>query len=61
MQATAVTQATTVTPATSNIKDDSKIMTTHNSRKQVTVGMKATTGPPTQYGRHQQQRCLKTQ
>jgi hypothetical protein len=32
MQAIAVTQATTVMPATSNIKDDSYIMTSHNSR-----------------------------
>jgi hypothetical protein len=41
MQATAVTQATTVTPAKSNIKDDSIIMTAHNSKKkQATAGMK---------------------
>jgi hypothetical protein len=32
MQAAAVTQATTVTPATSTIKDDSNIMTAHDSR-----------------------------
>ncbi len=32
MQATAVTQAA-VKPATNNIKDDSNIMITHNSRK----------------------------
>jgi hypothetical protein len=34
MQATGVTQATTVAPATSNIKYDSYIMTAHNSRKE---------------------------
>jgi hypothetical protein len=35
MQATAVTpQATTVAPATSNSKDDSNIMTAHNSRNE---------------------------
>jgi hypothetical protein len=34
MQATAVTQATTVTPTTSNVKDDSNIMTAHNSRNE---------------------------
>ncbi len=33
MQAIAMTQATTVTPTTSNIKNDSIIMTAHNSRK----------------------------
>jgi hypothetical protein len=32
MQATAVTQATTVAPATSNTKDDSYIMIAHNNR-----------------------------
>jgi hypothetical protein len=32
MQATAVTNAITVTPARSNIRDYSNIMTTHNSR-----------------------------
>ena len=32
MQAIAVTQATTVAPATSNSKDDSNIMTAHSSR-----------------------------
>jgi hypothetical protein len=32
MQARAVTQATTVAPATSNCKDDSKNMTAHNIR-----------------------------
>ncbi len=32
MQAEAVTQATTVTPVTSNSKDDSNIMTAYNSR-----------------------------
>jgi hypothetical protein len=41
MLATAVTQAKTVTPAASNIKDDSNIMTSHNSRTQATAGMKA--------------------
>ena len=34
MQATAVTQATTVRPAASNIKDDSNIMTAHKSRNE---------------------------
>jgi hypothetical protein len=33
MQAIAVTQATTVKPTTSNIRNDSIIMTAHNSRK----------------------------
>ncbi len=33
MPAIAVTQATTVTPATSNLKNDNIIMTAHNSRK----------------------------
>ncbi len=32
MQATAVTETKTVTPATSTFKDDSKIMTAHKSR-----------------------------
>jgi hypothetical protein len=57
MQAT-VTQATTITPATSNIKDDSNII------RLTTAGMKATTGTSTQYGqyeRHQKQRCLQKQ
>ncbi len=52
MQATAVTQETTVTPATSHIKDDSNIMTAHNSRNE------ATTGPPTQYEGHQKKGIL---
>jgi hypothetical protein len=34
VQAIAVTQATTVTPATRNIKDDCNIMTAHNSRNE---------------------------
>jgi hypothetical protein len=33
MPAITTTQATTVTPATSNIKNDSIILTAHNSRK----------------------------
>jgi hypothetical protein len=33
MQATAVTQATTVAPATSNTKDDSYIMIAHNNAR----------------------------
>jgi hypothetical protein len=60
MQATAVTQATTVTPARGNIMDDSFIIA-HNSRSQATAGMKATTGLPTQYGRHQKQGSLQKQ
>jgi hypothetical protein len=32
MKATSMTQATTVTPAKSNINDDNNIMTCHNSR-----------------------------
>ncbi len=55
MQATAVKQATTVMPVTSNIKDDSNILPL------TTAGMQATTGPPTQYERHQKQGCLQKQ
>jgi hypothetical protein len=50
MPAITATQATTVTSATSNIKNDSIIMTAHNSRKARKAGMIATTEPPTQYG-----------
>ncbi len=44
-----MTQATTVAQATSNSKDDSNIMTPHNSRNASNIRNKATTGPPTQY------------
>jgi hypothetical protein len=55
MQAIAVTQATKVSPATSDIKDESNIMTAHNSRNERTaitvktpskVGMLAKTVKP---------------
>jgi hypothetical protein len=44
------------------IKDDSNIMTAHNrNASNSRIGMKATTGPPTQFGRHQKQGCLQKQ
>jgi hypothetical protein len=60
MQTTGVTQPTTVTPATINIKDDSIILLT-TTGTHATAGMKATTGPPTQYGSHQKQGCFQKQ
>jgi hypothetical protein len=53
MQTRAVTLATTVTPATNSIKDDSNIMDAHNSRNKSnirtanTAGMLAKTMKPT--------------
>jgi hypothetical protein len=60
MQATAVTQATTVMPATSNILRMTEIswpLTTAGT--QAGAVMKATTGPSTP--RHQKQQCLQKQ
>jgi hypothetical protein len=53
MQATTVTQAITVMPATSNFKDDVNIMTAHNRRK-ASNSRNESNGPPT-HGSHQKQ------
>jgi len=53
MQATAVTQTTTVMPATSNFNDDGNIMTAHNRRK-ASNSRNESDGPPT-HERHQKQ------
>ena len=54
MQATEETQSTTVTTATSNIKDDSYTMTAHNSRNVSNSRNESNNRlAPTQYGCHQ--------
>jgi hypothetical protein len=51
-----MTQAMTVMPATSNIKDASKIMTARNNRNAINSRNESK-----QYGRHQKQGCLQKQ
>jgi len=60
MQATGVTQATTVAPATSNIKYDSYIMTAHNSRKESNSRNTSTVWTPLKAGIHAKTVMLET-